>query len=42
MKERLISKGDVDVDRYSEDKMPWIRSALERAEAWATATGWTP
>ena len=42
MKEQLISKADVHVDCYSEDKMPWIRSGLNRAESWASSTGWTP
>lgn len=41
MKQALAAGGS-DVDRYSEDKMPWIRGALARAEAWAAASGWTP
>jgi len=42
MKARLADGDHVHVDRYSEDKMPWIRAGLERAERWATATGWMP
>lgn len=39
---RALAAGGSHVDRYSEDKMPWIRGALVRAESWAAATGWTP
>jgi GrpB-like predicted nucleotidyltransferase (UPF0157 family) len=27
---------------YNDAKGPWIESALQRAEAWATNTGWRP
>lgn len=42
MKDRLAAEDDVNVDRYSEDKMPWIRGGLERAELWAADTNWVP
>jgi dephospho-CoA kinase len=42
MKARLAEDDGVHVDRYSEDKMPWIRAGLERAERWATSIGWVP
>jgi dephospho-CoA kinase len=42
MKRDLPGDDEVDVDRYSEDKMPWIRAGLERAERWAAATDWAP
>lgn len=41
MKTALVT-GGAHVDRYSEDKMPWIRDGLARAEQWAIATGWSP
>jgi dephospho-CoA kinase len=41
MKVSLAADGTVGVDRYSEDKMPWIHAGLERAERWATETGWS-
>ena len=42
MKQALTAPGDVHVDRYSEEKMPWIRAGLARAEQWALDTGWAP
>lgn len=42
MKDGLAAEHDVDVDRYSEDKMPWIRAGLARAELWAANTDWVP
>jgi dephospho-CoA kinase len=42
MKARLARPDGVHVDRYSEDKMPWIRDSLARAERWAAAIGWQP
>jgi dephospho-CoA kinase len=42
MKHTLASAHAIDVDRYSQDKMPWIRAGIERAEAWAADTGWAP
>jgi hypothetical protein len=42
MKSRLAAEHEIDVERYSEDKMPWIRAALERAELWAAGTDWSP
>ena len=42
MKVGLARTDDVHVDRYSEDKMPWIRTGLARAELWAAASGWEP
>ncbi len=42
MKDRLAAEDDVNVDRYSQDKMPWIRAGLERAELWAADTSWVP
>ena len=42
LKARLAAEDDAHVDRYSEDKMPWIRAGLERAELWASESGWTP
>jgi dephospho-CoA kinase len=32
----------VDIEDYMAAKGPWIAAALERATAWAAATGWTP
>lgn len=29
-----------DIDGYMDAKAPWIRAALDRAEAWAAATAW--
>ena len=42
MKVGLARTDEVHVDRYSEDKMPWIRAGLARAEPWAAASGWEP
>jgi dephospho-CoA kinase len=42
MKRGLAQRSDLDVDAYSQEKMPWISSALARAEAWAVTTGWLP
>jgi dephospho-CoA kinase len=42
MKVRLSEAAGAHVDRYGEEKMPWIRAGLERAEAWAAGTGWAP
>jgi GrpB-like predicted nucleotidyltransferase (UPF0157 family) len=39
---RTLAISDTHVDRYSDDKMPWIRRALARAEAWAAHVGWSP
>ncbi len=33
---------DSDAQRYTEAKEPWLAQAYERAERWATATGWRP
>jgi dephospho-CoA kinase len=41
MKRTLVAD-KLHVDRYSEDKMPWIRAALGRAESWAATCGWSP
>lgn len=39
MKRELAQRRGRSVDDYSEDKLPWIRAALGRAERWAsTAT----
>ena len=40
MKGMLAAEDDMDVDRYSENKMPWIRAGLARAERWAADTNW--
>ncbi len=42
VKHRLADEhaGDTDVAGYAEDKQPWIRAALGRAEDWAARTGW--
>ncbi|MQA27565.1 MAG: dephospho-CoA kinase [Micromonosporaceae bacterium] len=37
-----LAARSADVDQYSDDKMPWINAALERAEEWARRTGWRP
>jgi dephospho-CoA kinase len=42
MKDRLATQDHVNVDRYSEDKMLWVRAGLERAELWAANTSWVP
>jgi dephospho-CoA kinase len=42
MKDGLAAADDAHVDHYSEDKMPWIRAGLARAEIWAADTGWVP
>ncbi len=42
LKRTLAARPGTDVDDYGADKMPWIRSALDRADGWATASGWTP
>ncbi|MHB8246968.1 MAG: GrpB family protein [Acidimicrobiales bacterium] len=36
IKRELAARRDSTVDDYGEDKMPWIRSALERAKRWAS------
>jgi len=41
MKLRLASRPGGDVDRYGEDKLPWISSALGRARSWSARTGWS-
>ena len=40
MKRGLADRPGLDVDDYSELKMPWISAALGRAEDWAAATNW--
>lgn len=42
LKQRLAATPGGNVDQYSDDKMPWIASAIARAEDWAAATGWNP
>lgn len=42
MKREVAAEDDVNVDRYSEAKMPWIRAGLARAEVWAADTCWVP
>jgi dephospho-CoA kinase len=42
LKADLAGRPGVDVDGYGHDKLPWIRSALVRAEAWAGVQGWSP
>lgn len=37
---KLRAQG-VDIEAYQDAKGPWIETALERAAAWAGATGWT-
>jgi hypothetical protein len=39
MKRRLADRPGRDVNDYGEDKMPWISSALARAEVWAATGG---
>jgi dephospho-CoA kinase len=39
---RGLEQGTADVDEYSDEKIPWIAAAGERAEAWAAQTDWTP
>ncbi len=42
IKRRLAAEEDLHVDRYSDEKLPWIRAGLQRAETWATEIRWTP
>ena len=42
LKRRLAAHPNRDVNDYSVDKMPWIRSALATADRWATETAWIP
>lgn len=42
LKRRLASVPGGNVDQYSDEKMPWIASALERAERWAAREMWAP
>ncbi len=42
MKVGLAAEDGLTVDRYSEDKMPWIRAGLTRSERWAADTHWLP
>jgi dephospho-CoA kinase len=39
---KTLAGVDIHVDRYSEDKMPWIHAALARAETWALSCRWSP
>ena len=39
---KTLAGVDIHVDRYSEDKMPWIHSVLARAETWALSCRWSP
>jgi GrpB-like predicted nucleotidyltransferase (UPF0157 family) len=39
---RRLAGDTADVDDYGEQKMPWIRAALGRAERWAQACSWEP
>ena len=41
-RKRALANQTRNVDEYSDEKIPWISAAADRAEAWATATGWTP
>jgi dephospho-CoA kinase len=42
VKRELAAQPGIEVDGYGREKLPWVAAALERAEAWAAATGWTP
>lgn len=42
MKHEMAARHRDDRIGYNDAKEPWIRAALERAEAWAAETGWDP
>jgi dephospho-CoA kinase len=42
LKADLAGRPGSNVDDYSTDKMPWISSALARAEQWAAQSSWSP
>jgi dephospho-CoA kinase len=42
VKRELAGRPGSDVDAYGRDKLPWIAAALDRADAWAATTRWSP
>lgn len=41
LKARLAAAPHETIDDYAVAKTPWINASLDRAEAWASATGWS-